>query len=341
MNKHQELEAARNLEPDCTYGAVGAGRYTGELYEQTILSQQEDKQMIKEHEWKKIYAGSDVEQCANCPVQRRSGGSGKWQYRASSADLGWVASSGRTAPDCSDAGNTWFGSGYRSPITDEDRLGTEQLEAELKELSTRIAADPLRFQQVREELVRRHAAGNDQPAPETEEQRLAKETEASTALQNNLILKITAMEAEQAKLVVEAEIFKHQRDEAENRLALLARTSTVVSSLVIGHLVVAIQGVPSGEASETAPDWIVRLHRAACAVAGIQVIEKSEAAPTTTPHLEDMRKMLEKHVGPVSTARKPMSREAARELAARFRAEDNLNRLPLEWVVDAVVEASK
>ena len=28
MNKRQELEAARNLEPDCPYGAVGAGRYT-------------------------------------------------------------------------------------------------------------------------------------------------------------------------------------------------------------------------------------------------------------------------------------------------------------------------
>jgi hypothetical protein len=28
MNKRQELEAARNMEPDCDYGAVGAGRYT-------------------------------------------------------------------------------------------------------------------------------------------------------------------------------------------------------------------------------------------------------------------------------------------------------------------------
>jgi len=28
MNKRQELEAARNMEPDCAYGAVGAGRYT-------------------------------------------------------------------------------------------------------------------------------------------------------------------------------------------------------------------------------------------------------------------------------------------------------------------------
>lgn len=29
-DKLQELEAARNLEPDCDYGAVGAGRYTRE-----------------------------------------------------------------------------------------------------------------------------------------------------------------------------------------------------------------------------------------------------------------------------------------------------------------------
>ncbi len=33
MNKRQELEAARNMEPDCTYGAVGAGRYTREVSE--------------------------------------------------------------------------------------------------------------------------------------------------------------------------------------------------------------------------------------------------------------------------------------------------------------------
>ena len=31
MNKLQELEAARNLEPDCDYGAVGAGRYRAVL----------------------------------------------------------------------------------------------------------------------------------------------------------------------------------------------------------------------------------------------------------------------------------------------------------------------
>ena len=31
MNKRQELEAARNLEPDCVYGAVGAGRYRGRI----------------------------------------------------------------------------------------------------------------------------------------------------------------------------------------------------------------------------------------------------------------------------------------------------------------------
>ena len=27
MKQSQELEAARNLEPDCDYGAVGAGKY--------------------------------------------------------------------------------------------------------------------------------------------------------------------------------------------------------------------------------------------------------------------------------------------------------------------------
>lgn len=36
MNKLQELEAARNLEPDCDYGAVGAGRYRAHGTKETI-----------------------------------------------------------------------------------------------------------------------------------------------------------------------------------------------------------------------------------------------------------------------------------------------------------------
>lgn len=33
LTRQQELEAARNLEPDCDYGAVGAGKYTREMSE--------------------------------------------------------------------------------------------------------------------------------------------------------------------------------------------------------------------------------------------------------------------------------------------------------------------
>lgn len=287
--------------------------------------------MIKEHEWKPDYtdsASGTVEQCANCPVQRRSGGSDKWQYRASSADLGWVASSGRTAPDCSDAGNTWFGSGYRSPITDEDRLGTEQLEAELKELSARIAADPLRFQQVREELARRHAAGNDQPAPDTEEQRVEKQREAELDLNKNLVLKITAMESEQAKLVVEAEIFKSQRDEAVARLALLARTSTVVPKAALDELRATIDvDVTQILACGDVPPWIARLHRAACAVVVKSVTAEREPARAADGLLR----------------REPLSREAARELALRH-IKGNPFGTPsynIDWVIDTIVEASK
>jgi hypothetical protein len=35
VNKRQELEAARNMEPDCEYGAVGAGRY-GHLLQERL-----------------------------------------------------------------------------------------------------------------------------------------------------------------------------------------------------------------------------------------------------------------------------------------------------------------
>jgi len=157
---------------------------------------------------------------------------------------------------------TWVRTG-----TPDIERATESLETEFKELSDRIATDPLRFQQVREELARRHAAGGDQPTPDTQEQQAEKQREAVANLEKNLVLKITAMETEQAKLVVEAEIFKSQRNEAEARLALIAK---------IGYIV-----------------------------------------------------------------REPLSREAARALADRFKTEDNLGRVPLEWVIDAIIEASK
>lgn len=148
---------------------------------------------------------------------------------------------------------------------------TETLEAELKELSDRIAADPLRFQEIRKELARRHAAGDDQPTPETAEQRTDKTKQTDAALANNLVLKITMMEAEQAKLVLEAEAAKDAKREAEERLAFVARTSTVISRPDRDELVAAIGDVASAALLGSAAAWVARLHRAACKVAGIEV----------------------------------------------------------------------
>lgn len=142
---------------------------------------------------------------------------------------------------------------------------TEILEAELKEVSDRIAVDPLRFQQIRDELARRRKAGDEQPPMDVVTIESQKRDE--TAFQENLVLKITAMEAEQARFVVEAELSRQQRVDAEERLAL-----------VVKHLQVK---------------------------------------------------------------REPLSREAAQALADRFKTLDRLERLPHEWVVDAIIEASK
>jgi hypothetical protein len=158
----------------------------------------------KEHNWTPIYPGADVLQCAKCPTQIRLGGEA-WQHRASNTELTWVDGSAPLACDGRESGTT------------------EALEAELKTLSERIATDPLRFQQVRTELKRRRETRDEQPTPETNDERAEREGRAQRDLDKILTLKIIAMEAEQAKLVVEAELFKSQRDESAARLALLAK----------------------------------------------------------------------------------------------------------------------
>jgi hypothetical protein len=239
--------------------------------------------MIKEHNWKKIYDNSDVEQCDDCPVQRRGDGSGGWQYRASPTSPEWAASDGRTAPDCSDGGAKWFApprqpsaddgtwvrGGYlAAPWTPDRDRATESLETELQELSGRIAADPPRFQEVRAELKRRRETRDEQPPPDTAAQQAERTRSYEQKLGENLALKVTMMEAEQAKLVVELEIAKATQRDAEERLALVVR-----------HL----------------------------------------------------------------SKREPMTRDAARELALRHIG-DNPFGTPgynIDWVIDAIVEASK
>src|SRR6185436_15383756 len=157
--------------------------------------------MSREHTWRQIYKNSDVEQCVNCPIQRRRAGDG-WQWRPTNIAIDWGSIG---MPVCVESA----GSG-----TPDKQRATESLEAELRELSDRIAADPLRFQQVREELKRRRETRDEQPTPETDDERAEREGRAQRDLDKALTLKIIAMEAEQAK---------SQRDEAAARLALLAK----------------------------------------------------------------------------------------------------------------------
>ncbi len=166
-----------------------------------------------EHDWKNIYDGSGVEECANCRMQRRpesgpASNSTWWQFRMSASALtSWECTNTGALPSCNGA----------------DGQQTEELEAELKRCSEMIENHQFRFHRVREELKRRREAGDEQPVPLTKEQQAMRNTELQAKLDNNLILKITAMETEQAKLVIEAETAKAAQREAESRLALVVK----------------------------------------------------------------------------------------------------------------------
>jgi hypothetical protein len=110
-------------------------------------------------------------------------------------------------------------------MTSDTFTPTDTLENELRELSQQLEIGKTRFNDVREELRRRHEAGNDQPKPvelTNDQRREDEELNAARAL-NVMTNKIIAMEVEQAKLVVEAEVAKAAQREAETRLALLAK----------------------------------------------------------------------------------------------------------------------
>lgn len=182
--------------------------------------------MGKNHIWRQIYTGSDVTQCTKCPMQRRWADD-YWQWRPSSSDLGpWKTSE---LPPCADIG------GGVTPTP------TETLEAELKTLSEQLAIGQARFDTVRKELKTRRETKDEQPPMEVdtvEKRRLNDE-----AVNRNLVLKITAMEAEQAKLVLEAELAKASQLETENRLTMIVKA--VVNSGLKDALVSATRtGVP-------------------------------------------------------------------------------------------------
>lgn len=159
--------------------------------------------------------------------------------------------------------------------------GTEKLEAELRTLSDLLEEGKGRFHAVREELRRRHTVKDEQPAPSvvlTPDQALHEQLDREVKVTMGLTNKLIAMEAEQAKLVVEAEIAKAAQREAEDRLALLAKhTATTVSKASVDRLRSALCDVPAGGTSPTnASPWVIQLHRAACEVAGMEVVAKPD-----------------------------------------------------------------
>lgn len=133
-------------------------------------------------------------------------------------------------PLCGGSGNQRLAGGAGDAVTGVGRLRGETtgaLEDQLKVLSARIASDPLRFDEIRAELAFRRRTKDDQPAPRLITVEGSKREDQDKAARTNeaLMLKITVMEAEQAKLVIEAELAKAAQREAEERLAIVARTT--------------------------------------------------------------------------------------------------------------------
>lgn len=110
---------------------------------------------------------------------------------------------------------------------------TEELEAELKSLSSSITADRDKltdnqalFQSISVELKNRREAKDEQPQPTvipSKEEALANENARLREENRQLVLKVISMESEQAKLVVAAEVAKAMQREAEDKLALVVK----------------------------------------------------------------------------------------------------------------------
>lgn len=180
--------------------------------------------MNREHNWAPTaYQGVGVLQCLNCPIQRRWM-SGRYQWRPSNNAIDWNDVSAEM-PECT---RSEVGDGMRSrdeytgtQKTPDLLRTTESLEAEFKEVSDRIAADPQRFQQIRDELARRRKVSDEQPPMDVVT--VDSQKQADSAFQENLVLKVTSMEAEQAQLVVECETAREAARRAEERLALVVK----------------------------------------------------------------------------------------------------------------------
>jgi len=77
------------------------------------------------------------------------------------------------------------------------------MERNLRDKSEQIESDKVLFHQISEELKLRRSIGDEQPRQMTDDERRAAALVRANELDTNLVLKITAMEAEQAKLTLE------------------------------------------------------------------------------------------------------------------------------------------
>lgn len=151
---------------------------------------------------------------------------------------------------------------------------TEELEDELRVVSTQISTEPERFERTMQEsrkrferlaaeLRRRRGVRDEQPTPKvlTVDQQRDEELENLRGQVSVLSNKIIAMETEQAHLVVEAELFKSQRADAEERLALvvkrLPQKREPISSDAATNLAFKFMTKVEGVGPKAIPTWVV------------------------------------------------------------------------------------
>jgi hypothetical protein len=103
---------------------------------------------------------------------------------------------------------------------------TDVLELELTNLSRKIEEDVINladdksyFMTIHAELKHRRETKDEQPEPQAVDKQ-----QVAQSMHNTLTNKLIAMEAEQARLVLEVEIAKEAAREAESRLAILAKS---------------------------------------------------------------------------------------------------------------------
>lgn len=194
---------------------------------------------------------------------------------------------------------------------------TEALEQELRDRSEALSRHQVRFALVRDELKRRRETKDEQPPMQVTTVESQQKVDAD--LNRTLTLKITEMEGQQAKLVVEAEIAKAAQREAEDRLALVAKT---------------VRDFQKAYLDETHGD------RSPATVMPIDVAQLREAFTEQCASLANA--VNERDAYRSASKREPMTRYNARMLGLGCKYKKGTATGTIdEWVIDAIVEASR